>query len=163
MAGQLTRDDAFSIADPAIASLWIVRMPFGADLKDIVAESITMTKYKTPSVARFNGGSNSYFPGTSDIDGLAITFYETHDYRVTRYFEKWRLSVFNPESGVYGMPKDYKQSIKTELYSNLSTSPVMEYEYKYCWPTDIQAFEMNYTDETARITVQVQLSVDTVK
>jgi hypothetical protein len=155
------RDFALNLKDPALATNFLVRMPWSADnLKEIVAEKVTPTFFKTPATPRFNQGSNTYFPGITDIDGLTISFYETHDMAVLKWLNKWKLEVYDPITGVYGMPDVFKKTIYVEQYSQGSVSKVLNFEYTGCWPTDTAPFNLDYSDETGVIKVEAQFSVD---
>jgi hypothetical protein len=157
----LLRDLALNAPDPALASHFLVKIPLGNYTKDIIAERVTATFPKTPANPRFNGGSNSYFPGTTDIDGLSISFRETYDYRVTKWLNEWRLLVFDQKDGTYGMPINYKKTINVVYFGAGSNKP-KDSEYLGCWPTDKGPFSCDYSDETGRLIVEVQFSVDSM-
>ena len=163
MTNPLSRDAAFAVADPALNSIFIVRMPFSFNsLTELIAEQVTPTFHKTPAQARFSQGSNDYYPGTTDVDGISVTFYEAYTYSTSKWLNSWRRMVYDPITSNFGVPKSYKQNIVVEAYSRFSTSPVRTITYTGCWPTDRGPYEYNYTDETGRITVQAQFSVDSV-
>ena len=155
------RDWALNLKDPALSTTFLVRMPWAADnLKEIVVEKVTPTFSKTPATPRFNQGSNTYFPGITDIDGLTVSFYETYDFAVITWLRNWREKVYNTSNGVYGMPKDYKKSIHVIQYGQGSNSKVADVKYQGCWPTDTAPLSLDYTDESGVIKVEGQFSVD---
>lgn len=160
----LDRLDAEAAPDPALNTLWLLEIPF-ADSTGLIlyAERMQVTFPKTPFRPRYNEGSNSYFPETSDIDGINITFYEAADFRVTNFIKLWRKLIKDAD-GNYGMPDTYKKEIHAKLFSqdNMS-SPIKTLKYIGCAPTDQTAFELQYDDATGRITVEVQFSVDSME
>lgn len=160
--GVLDRNTAFAVADPSLTSAWIVRVPFVSSQIEVVAEQVTATVYKVPAQARFTQGSNQYYPGTGDIDGLSITFYETHDLKVSTWLNAWKTLVFDPSNGVYGVPATYKKPILVEMYSQFQQSPIKRLTYSGCWPTDQGPYELSYAEETGRTTIQAQFSVDSI-
>lgn len=163
MVGIMSRDMAMSIASPALSTLFIVRVPFITTLVEVVAEQVTATVPKIPSTPRTSNGSNTYFPGVEDVDGISITFYETEDYAVSNWLMKWRKLVYDNDTGFYGLPKDYYKPIYVDAYSTSSTSPIRSLQYIDCWPTDQGPYEYNYAEETGRITVAAQFSVNDMK
>lgn len=162
MSSTLSRQLALSIKDPALASLWLLKVPFADFQVEVVAEKVQPTFNKTPANPRFNQGSNSYYPGITDIDGLSISFYEQVDYPVSMWLNTWRKLVFNPEDGVYGMPSVYKQDIVIDYFAANSSSPIKTATYSGCWPTDKAPFNLDYESAEGRIMVEAQFSVDTM-
>lgn len=155
----LDRFNALNAPDPALKFRFYVYVPDTTDSYHCVVENITATFVKIPSKPRFNGGSNSYYPDTNDIDGLSITFYEAYDYRVSAWLSRWRALVVRSD-GFYGIPSEYKKTIMIHAYNNNSENPTLKLQYSGCWPTDQQPFEFSYEDATGRMTVQAQFSVD---
>jgi len=161
--GVLSRDYALSVPEPALTTLWRVMIPFGNSVTHLLAESVTLTWLKVPTEPVFSGGKHVYFPGMAEVDGLAITFYETHDYQVSKWLENWQMLVYNVDSGVYGVPAQFKKEITVNLFSKVSTKPIKIVTYNGCWPTDKGPYELNYQEETGRIVIQAQFAVDKVK
>lgn len=156
----MDRNTAFAIADPALTSAWIIRAPFITSQIEVVAEQVTATTYKVPAQARFTQGSNQYYPGTGNIDGLSITFYETHDFRTSEWLMAWKKMVFDPSTGFYGLPVNYKKVLYVDLYSQFQTAPIRSLKYTGVWPTDQGPYELSYSEATGRTTIQAQFSVD---
>ena len=162
MSRILSRDSAFGVPDPALASLYKVFVPFLGSTTILVAETISPTYQKIPAVARFGHGSNTYFPDVNDIDGLTITFYETHDFLVTKWLKAWRKMVVNPEDSSYGVPTTYKQEISVHYYNGWSPAPVYLARYIGCWPTDQGTFSLDYSNLEGKLSVEAQFSVDSM-
>lgn len=157
----LERSLAHSLPDPAANNLWFLSVPFTTgEVYHVLAERITAPFYKIAFRPRPADGSSDYFPEVSDIDGINVSFYETYDHRVTNWLNKWR-KLIRDEKGNYGPPSLYKKDMLLRIYArdNLS-SPVMSMTYIGCAPTDQTPFEFNYEDETGRLIVEAQFSVD---
>ncbi len=160
MVQLLSREIALSVPDPALSTQWVLRVPFVNSTIQVVAEKVTATFSKVPATARFNTGSNTYYPGTNDIDALSITFYETYDYRVSQWLRQWRLLVVH-DDGNYGVPAEYKKKMFVQMYSSQGNI-AQTLTYHGTWPTDKEAISLSYDDETGRITVDAQFSVDSM-
>lgn len=159
----LLRDLALSAPDPALSSLFIIRLPFGDYTKDILAEKADPTFSKTPANPRFTNGSNAYYPGITDIDGMSISFYETHDLRVSKWLNDWRLMVFDKTDGSYGMPADYKKTINIGYIDPTTGKESHNADYIGMWPTDKGPFNLDYSDDSGHLMVEAQFSVDDMK
>lgn len=157
----LLRERALSAPDPALSSLWIVRIPFDSSVVFLAAEDCSPTFPKIPAEARFAQGENRYYPGNKDIDGVAITFYETHDYKVSEWLKQWQYKIY--KDGVYGAPRDFMSNIIVSLYSKHQEAPVRTLTYRRAWPTDRGPYQLNYSEESGRTVIQAQFSVDGVK
>lgn len=156
----MLRDRALSAPDPALASLWMVRIPFDSSVTFLAAEDCSPTFPKIPAEARFANGEQRYRPGFKDLDGVSISFYETYDYKVSEWLKLWQRKIYY--KGVYGLPKDYMSDIVVTLYSKHKSSPIRTITYKGAWITDRGPYQLNYSDETGRVIVQAQFAVDDV-
>lgn len=157
-----SRSEAYRMPDPALQTLWYLTTPSsnGAAIS-IAAESVSATWLKTSFRPRPADGKKLYFPDQTDIDGLNIVFYETFDFRVTRWYNSFQELVFN--DGFYGMPANYKKPFILSLFERSNTkTPIYTITYEGCAPTDRAPFNLNYEDETGRITVEAQFTVDNV-
>lgn len=160
----LERYLAHALPDPAQGTLWYLSVPFTQGMVyNVYAERIAATFFKTSFRPRPADGRNSYFPEMTDLDGLSITFYETFDYRVTNWLETWRKLIRDAD-GNYGPPAVFKKTMTLRIYArdNLR-SPIITINYEGCAPSDKTPFELGYDDETLRITVEAQFSVDNME
>lgn len=160
--GVLNRIHAFGLKDPALTQRWFLYVPDAGDLYQCIAEKITATFPKIPAKSRFTHGRMNYFPDNNEIDGISVTFYETYDYDVTRWLSRWRGRVVH-EDGTYGVPSDYKKDVTAQMFLPGSEQPALTLVYKGAWPTDKGAFEFSYEDDSGRIMVEAQFSVDEVE
>ena len=158
----LNRIHAINAPDPALNFRWFVRVPNSGYGYDYVAERITATFPKVPAKGRFTHGRQNYYPDNNDIDGLTIAFYETFDYRVTKWLSRWRGLMLHAD-GTYGVPKDYYKDIVAELYMPGDNDAALTLTYKDCWPTDQGAFDLSYEDEVGRIVLEAQFSTNRVE
>lgn len=157
----LERFLAHSIPDPAQNTLWWLTVPFSnGQVYHVLAERCSATFPKTSFRPRPTDGKQSYYPETTDLDGLNIAFYEAFDYRVTNWLNTWR-KLIRDDDGNYGPPALYKRDIQVRSYARTDLrSPVLSLTYVGCAPTDQTPFEFNYDDETGRMVVEAQFSVD---
>lgn len=157
----LERYLAHSLPDPAQNTLWYLICPFtNNQIYHVLAERISATFPKNAFRPRHSEGSFDYFPETSDIDGINISFYETFDFRVTAWLDKWRKLIKDPE-GNYNPPILFKREFELQLFSRDNmTSPTMTILYQGVAPSDQTPIELAYEDETGRIMVEAQFSVD---
>lgn len=156
----MLRDTALAAPDPALSSLWQVMIPYANGKATLFAETVSLTWFKIPAEGHLAGGRHLYFPGYAEVDGLAISFYETHDHKVGNWLQAWQKLIYNPETEVYGLPKDYKQTITVNLFSRFSSNAAKIVTYTGCWPTDRGPYELTYSDETGRIVIQAQFACD---
>ena len=161
MVEGLSRQAALSAPDPALTSLWIVQVPAAG--VNVIAETMTMSFIKVPAEARFAGGKNKYYPGFAEMDGISITFYETHDHKVSAWLQEWQRQIYDPETEIYGIPAKYRKNITANLFSKASNKAAKVVTYYDCWPTDRGPYELNYSDLTGRIVIQAQFAVNKVK
>lgn len=157
----MLRSYALAAPDPALTSLWLVQIDNASAVTYLLAEQMSATFPKIPAQSRFTSGTVRHYPGMQDIDQIAITFYESHDYKVTQWLKTWTNQV-KDDNGNFGLPVTYKRNIVLNMFSKASTQPVHVVTYGGCWPTDKGAFELNYSDETGRMVIQANFSVDTV-
>ena len=158
----LLRDAALGAPDPALASLFMVIVPGAVSSTSLIVESVTATFGKTPAEARFNNGSNTYYPGVSDIDGLSIAFFENSSRDVSKWYKQWRSLVFDETDGTYGAPAIFKKDIIVNQYKQGQSAPIRVNRYSGCWPTDKEPFAFSYEDPAGRLQLNAQFSVDSM-
>lgn len=158
----LYRQYALQAPDPALSTRWYMIVPDVKSATMCVAENATLTFQKIPAKQRYRQGKMMNYADTSSVDGINISFYETNDYQVSRWLQAWRLQVFNPRTGVYGMPSRYKKTIEAHLLGIDSLEPKLSLIFTGCFPTDQNTWEVQYDDATGRLKVEAQFSVDDV-
>lgn len=151
-----------SLKDPAIQTRWRVIMPDQKRETQYIAETVEAVFRGVSSKARYAQAKSQHFPDASEIDTLNITFYETYDFEVTRYLDRWR-KLIRDEKGYYGMPGDYEKDIQVHFLAYDSDKPIMKFKYEKCWPIDSSPLSLNYEDSSGRIQVPATFRVDELK
>lgn len=159
----LNRIHALGAPDPALSTRFFCFFPdVGEDIYMALALKVQATFPKVPAKSRHTHGSVRYFPDNNEIDGLSITFYETYDFKVTKWLSRWRGLIVH-EDGSYGVPTDYQKDIVVQCFLPGSDSPAMVFTYKECWPTDQNPFDLQYEDENGHLLIDAQFSTNKVE
>lgn len=158
----LTREAIQQIKDPARNGRWFVLFNNASDPYECIAEQAELVFEEIQPKSRYVAGSQKYYPDNATLSAVSMTFYETYDYQVTRYMNRWR-SLIRRDDGFFGLPADYKRVIDAQLYYPNRNSPVLTVRYTGCWPTNQGAFALTYDDEEGRLQVPVTFSVDRVQ
>jgi hypothetical protein len=161
----LSRDLMESLPAPAPDFRWRVIMPpvpgIASSLPggQMLVEAVSWPFITIDPVARFGGGTNRHYPGWNNLAGFAITLYETATYDATSYLQAW-LGLVVHTDGSYGLPATYKLPIQLFKYGwQNDTTPVWQDEIPDCWPSQQNAFDLNYTNE-GRLVVGAQFNCD---
>lgn len=159
----LTREEALRyLRDPALKGRW--RVAIGEPAAQVAVENITVTFAKVGSANRFYQGMTYDFPSFSSTDAVALTLYESDDFRVTRWLAEWSLKVFNPATGIYGRPPQYMRDVRVLLFPIDSDSqPTLTVVLDHCWPSDRQPWDLSYDAPDGRVVVQTQLAVRSMR
>jgi len=104
------------------------------------------------SAARYRAGTFLYFPGHSNIDSPAVTFYETESFQLLQAFKSWQDKI-RDNDGNYGMPVDYLGTVVLHLHDTRGQERARCYLYG-CWPSRLADWAMNYQNST-HLQVQV--------
>jgi len=157
----LERTQAHALPEPALATLWYLSVPFtNGMIYHVYAERVSATFPKTSFRPRPADGKNKYFPESTDLDGLSITFYEMYDYRVHKWLSEWR-KLIKDKDGNYSPAALYKKDMTLRLYARTNmSSPIYTVNYIGVAPSDQAPLDLQFDDETQRITVETQFSVD---
>ena len=161
----ITRKHALSLEEPAIDWRWFVYMPpvegITIDVSKIVAENVSFPFRNVQSQPRFLGGTYKKYPGMSEVENVDISFYENHKFSITSYLEKWRKLIYDSETGIYGMPVNYKKDIYLEIYDsqgNLGFKGILI----GARPTGQNNFDLDYTSG-GRLNVTASFAIDNTK
>ena len=150
------------LKDPAIQTRWRVIMPDQRNPMQYMAESVEAVFRGVSSKARFAQAKSKHYPDASEIDALNIIFYETYDYEVTRYLERWRNKIRNKQ-GFYGMPAEYEKTIYVDMLHYDVNNYIIRFKYLKCWPIDSSPLSLTYEDSSGRIQVNATFRVDDVE
>ena len=159
----LNRETALNIPAPALTTRWIVLFENQPGPYKGIVETVEATFINTESKGRLSQGSNNYYPEMSDIENLNIVFYEDSEYSVTKWLRDWKLKIYDPVTGNYGVANDYKKRIYIELYNLVTKTPILKLGYKNCWPTSTGGYGLTYEDPSGRLQVNQQFSTDTLE
>lgn len=162
MALILSKAGVRALKDPAIKGRWFTYVPDVLDQTEVLVEQISVPFLKTQPAGRFTAGAPRYYPTMWDVDGLQCVFYETHDFKVTTWLEAWRNKVYDPETGIFGSPKDYRREFVIDFFPIQSEKAVMRRSYMGCCPIEQQSFELTYSEIDGRITVSAQFFVNRI-
>lgn len=160
---KLARATAASIEPPATQGRWFTFIEEVRSQTEVLVEQMTIPFQKTQPIQRFTAGSFRYYPNMFDVDGIQVVFFETWDFRVTRWLYDWKRRVYDQDTGTFGMPKDYRREFLTEFYPTDSEDPVMRKLYLGTFPVEQQPFEMTYAEIDGRITVSSLFCVNTTR
>lgn len=151
-----------SLEDVALQGRWFTYVDRVDGPTEVLVEHQSIPWHKTQPTARYTSGMFRHYPGPVDVDGIQIVFYETWDYRVTKWLNYWRSEVYDPETGVFGTPTMYRREFVTEFYPPNSESSAMRRSYLGCFPIEQQPFELSYAEVDGRITVSGLFAVNKV-
>jgi len=141
------------LKDPATQNRWRVRMPNEDYPFQCNAESVEFGFRNTPARQRVAQGRNYNYADISTLDAVNIVFYETYDFSVTDYLNKWKLLIFNPYTGVFGPPAKYERQLVVEMLNEDEDSVIKTFEYLGAWPTDTSPITASYEDPNGRIQI----------
>jgi hypothetical protein len=151
------------LKDPASQERWRIRMPQEDYQFQCMAESVEMSIRNVPAKQRFAQGRNFNYADVSTLEGINIVFYETYDFSVTDYLRKWKLLVYNSETGAYGPPASYERTIVVEMLNYEDDSVIKTFEYLGAWPTDTSPITASYEDPNGRIQITQPFAVRDVR
>lgn len=152
------RELASRVLDPALQSRWLCYVGDNTP-ENLVVESVTPAFPQIASESRFYAGQTLDFPGVVAVSAISITFYENDRQDVSHWLNQWRLSVYNRETQVFGLPSQYMKDIRIELYPVTDDGPVAELLMRQCWPSDQQPPELNYSNPEGRIMAVANFAV----
>lgn len=106
-------------------------------------------------------GKNAYYAGYMDGSTFTLTFFEYHDWRVTRWLEQWRKRIYDSESGCYGVKDEYAGQAVVSLLDLSRRAPMIRALVKNIWPTQTNPIQLGGLGE--RITIQQEFSQDDIE
>ena len=146
--------------DPLLDFKWRVkalpRPAFGVD--ETYIETVDLPWNNIGAANIFAGGGYNYFPQFHDISAFGINIYADCEGRSLKWLNAWRQSVKSFETGLYSLPKDYKENLVVQLMDT-KNKPIVEVTLNGVWPADFTS--LNLVSESGnRIVYAVQFSVD---
>lgn len=147
--------------DPLPMFKWRVKVlpkkQFGVD--ESYVESVDLSWNNIKAGGHFAGGGYTYFPEFHDISAFSINLYADAEGRSLKYINSWKSKVKNFDTGLYGLPKDYKDNLIVQLRDNKDV-PIVEVTLQGVWPSDLGNVSLDYSDGSSRVVWNLTLSVD---
>lgn len=155
---------ARGLLEPQRQDNWLLQIALedSRGVRDILIalEGFTPPIETTGDVTLGYMNSSSYVAGKTNVEAMRLTCKDLVDKEVAAAFLRWRRKVFNPETGVTGLAKDYKRMAEAILFAP-DGSLERRYQYYGCWPTSFHpgTFDMNSGD---KVVIEVPIRVDRV-
>jgi hypothetical protein len=133
-------------AEPLRQFLYTIDLPNGDRIPDTMIKSVSeVPLWQLSETTQFQGRDQARYPDKRTLDPFTVTFHETVDLRVRRYFIDWHGRIVTPE-GYRGLPIDYERLLSIELL-NLRNQAVQRIRYEGVWPTKLTGFNMDVTPD----------------
>ena len=158
-AGFMSADAAFKYEVQRTNNFKITFGDLGgaADI-ELACESTGLPSITNDPIELAYGNTKVKVAGQASVDDISVTVKDFIEPDIEKILWKWRLQVFNPETGKVGWAKVYKKSATITQYG-----PNGEAERKWClkgvWPTNLDLGELNY-DGGDKKSITMNLSVD---
>src|SRR6478736_2852740 len=105
-------------AEPLRKYFYLIELPDAEFVPDSMIKSISdLPTWSISTVKQFQGREMAQYPDKRSLDPFTITFHETVDLRVLRYFEDWYGQTINTD-GIYSLPSEYKRILTVEMIDN---------------------------------------------
>jgi hypothetical protein len=135
-----------SRSDPLLSFMWFCIPPkvHGVSLPWYYVEEFTAPFRSFDVVTQYREGKVYHFAGQHSISNLSIRFYDDSTGKTGAYLEAWRKSVLSKD-GLYnypGGPFGYKKNIKVVVLDVTKFGQVYTFNYKGCWPTTSEPFNL---------------------
>ena len=163
----LTIDEVRNLGDPQRAYKWEVVLPllnsrFGVlrtkNPSTSVLEVQGLPFSRIDSEAFYERGSNTYFPGLTDIDRITLVFYQNESSSIYEYVQSWKDLNIDP-SGLKSLPDVYKRPIRVNLL-NGRNEIVASYRLRGTFPTVTTPFNLDNSSDI--LTLIQEFSVDSI-
>lgn len=172
--GNLSRNLLLQANDPAPSWRWRAWLPslgggiglpsfLDGGTSGLLVEKVTVPGHTIPEIERYAAGTYIKYPDFHNVASADIVVYEDILFTATRYFESWQRMVADSGTGVYGPPALYRKTIPVHYYDYVDdTTPRMQIDLCYCWPSETNSFDMGYA-ESGALTVSVKMSVSRIR
>lgn len=104
------------------------------------------------------GNSKVKVAGQANVDDVSVTVKDFIEADVEQILWKWRLKVYNPETGKVGWAKNYKKDATIIQYGP-NGEVLRKWQLKGVWPTSLDLGEASYDGSDAK-QITMNLSVD---
>lgn len=150
-------------SDPLLSFNWYCDLPTidGVSLGWEFVEEATLPLVEFEPTTAYRAGKMYSYAGHYSVGTLSLKLYEDSSASASYYMDAWRRRILNLDSGLYNVPRDYKQTIKFTIL-DVTKLTVMFLEYTGCWPTRSDPLQMT-SGTSDRIVHSVELSVDEMR
>lgn len=149
--------------DPLMSYNWYCDLPTidGTSLGWEFVEEATLPLVEFEPMSNYRAGKMYHYAGHYSIGTLNLKLYEDSRGSAVNYLDAWQRRIINLESGLYNVPRDYKQTVKFTIL-DVAKLTVMFVEYTGCWPTRPDSISLN-SGSSDRVILSVELSVDEMR
>ena len=149
--------------DPLLGIDWycdLPKFPGAASLYWEHVEEAALPMMDFEPQSNFRAGKMYHYPSHQNLGNLTLKLYEDSRGSATTYIRQWQSLMFDAETGLYNVPKVYKQNIVFTLY-DVAKYDTMIVTYSGCWPSNVDQFSL-VGGASDRIVVGATFSVDSV-
>lgn len=125
--------------DPLIESAFRVSFPLLPELEMAHVREITVNPVSFEYDQQRVQGLSKYYVKAVNYPDLSIVFNEDSNAIVSKSYHRLASRVFDEETGVYGLPADYKQDIEALIVDHQG-SPVLRIIHKNCSPVSLSSY-----------------------
>ncbi len=128
-------------------------MPFGPEDLLVRCQSITIPQTTIEELETLFMGTKQAFPGKKNNGGDAeLTFYETEDQQMGRFFYEWQQRIFNldPDNNVRGggslfpIKRAATSSVIVQAFKYDKTPLPFQFKLYNCWPKNVSTPQFNW-------------------
>ncbi len=160
-------EQALSRPDPLMSWRWVMaaELPFSNEIANgsmstHYVESINLPFPLIESEKVHLGSRYFGFPKNHSVENVTIQFYADNTGICLAWLLHWQNKIKDMQTGLYGLPVEYKRSMAVALLDNRGNS-VITATLKDCYPAGPSALDLGY-DSSDRITFNVEFNVDAV-
>jgi hypothetical protein len=158
----LTLQDAQGAEPPAPAWIWTLEFDltgiFGDvsisdsgryTLKPIYVQEVTIPFRYFDAKTRYRGGGHNYFAGDTNLDHIAVNFYETSSFSILSVLSTWQGKMYygkgQSKPGCFNLPANYFANATARLYDGIDNdNAALEVTLSGIWPARISEWNLNY-------------------
>jgi hypothetical protein len=174
-----------NIEDPMLNNMWEVIMPeldisaytqspvgldawLGYKQFAPIVEEITFAPLGFKNSTDIRAGTTFYNIPLDKLDAKEanLTFYCDKQMKTQFYLKAWKDTIFNEEHEFYYLPYQYKKDIFVYFYglteTMATTTPVIQYCLKGCYPITQDDITLKYSKNADRLRITQKFNVDRV-
>lgn len=148
--------------DPILSVDWIGMVvdpsnPKALDLhyiQSIQTPGITIEPRKV-----FRSGKEQHYAGTVAVDNLQLTLYTDATGKALKFASSWLSCVYDPVSGNYRLPKDYKKNVFVYLYDP-QRKTIALLKFFGCFPTNWASYSLDSNSQATPLVTTLDLTCD---